>query len=444
MRVTSSKSAVLTLIAAASALIAGCPPDGSPDGAGRESPGPQNTIDKTNGGASYVGSNACRNCHTELANIQALHGHNWILNPTQGQPPEFPQAAERAGVPNPPDGFAWTDIPWVIGGFAKEALFINRDGFILTNGAEAVDTQWHLENPPSGRTAGFAAYEPDAQTNKPYGFTCVPCHATAVTPQDEDAPLFQEDRAGFAGTWEEHGVRCEACHGPGAGHFTISGEEVVAIDLARIFIDPTGSESCFQCHNNEFDSDEGVIPAAAGFVQHGAQGNELKASGGHASFSCTICHDPHRSVLYDRANAIRNECIVCHADQSMALHEGKVFVADNGYTETLACQSCHMPLATATGSARLVPVLDFDGEPRGDNQARIADTRTHIFRINTDDADYTAMFNSAGDQVLRDPQGRAAVTVDFVCQRCHNGTGNAFGLERDFASEIAFGMHGGR
>ena len=90
MRVTSSKSAVLILIAAASALIAGCPPDGSPDGAGRESPGPQNTIDNTNGGASYVGSNACRNCHTELANIQALHGHNWILNPTQGQPPEFP------------------------------------------------------------------------------------------------------------------------------------------------------------------------------------------------------------------------------------------------------------------------------------------------------------------------------------------------------------------
>ena len=187
-----------------------------------------------------------------------------------------------------------------------------------------------------------------------------------------------------------------------------------------------------------------MIPAADGFVSHGAQGNELKASGGHASFSCMTCHDPHRSVFYDGENAIRNECIVCHTDQGMALHEGKVLRAESGYIEVLACQSCHMPFATKTGSENLLTVLDFDGEPRGENQARIADTRTHIFRINTDNVDYTAMFNSAGDQVLRDSQGRAAVTVDFVCQRCHNGTGNAFGLERDFASEIALGMHGGR
>ncbi|MCH7956240.1 MAG: hypothetical protein IIB63_01675 [Proteobacteria bacterium] len=274
MLVTPSKSAVLTLIVAASALVAGCPVAGSPVVKG--TPGLQNTTDKTNGGAKYVGSNACRNCHADVAAIQALHGHNWILNPTQGQPPTYPEAAEGAGVPNPPEGFAWTDIPWVIGGFAKEALFIDRDGFILTSGGESVDTQWDLGFPPSGRPAGFAAYEPDTETNKPYGFTCMPCHSTGVTPQDADAPRFQEDRPGFAGTWEEHGVRCEACHGPGGGHFTISGDDVVAIDRGRIFIDPTGSESCFQCHNTEFDSDEGVIPATDGFVQHGAQGNELK------------------------------------------------------------------------------------------------------------------------------------------------------------------------
>ena len=53
------------------------------------------------------------------------------------------------------------------------------------------------------------------------------------------------------------------------------------------------------------------------------------------------------------------------------------------------------------------------------------------------------MFNAAGDEVLRDSRGRAAVTVDCVCQRCHDGTGNAVGLKRDFAAEIALDMHVG-
>ena len=44
---------------------------------------------------------------------------------------------------------------------------------------------------------------------------------------------------------------------------------------------------------------------------------------------------------------------------------------------------------------------------------------THIYFINTDPVDRSAMFTEDGSQVLLDEDGKAAVTLDFACQRCH-------------------------
>jgi hypothetical protein len=119
-------------------------------------------------------------------------------------------------------------------------------------------------------------------------------------------------------------------------------------------------------------------------------------------------------------------------DQTPALHEGKIFVRGD-YTEEVTCVSCHMPYATksaAVASADVVGPL-----------ARVGDIRTHLWFINTDNANYTAMFSADGTQVKKDADGHAAVTLDFVCLRCHNDKGNAFGLNVLQASDIAFDMH---
>ncbi len=42
---------------------------------------------------------------------------------------------------------------------------------------------------------------------------------------------------------------------------------------------------------------------------------------------------------------------------------------------------------------------------------------------------------------MRDSQGRASVTVDFVCMRCHNDIG-VFDLDIDSAADVALFMHG--
>jgi len=44
-------------------------------------------------------------------------------------------------------------------------------------------------------------------------------------------------------------------------------------------------------------------------------------------------------------------------------------------------------------------------------------------------------------EVARDANGRAAVTLDFVCLRCHNGVGNAFELTVTSASAVTATMH---
>lgn len=343
----------------------------------------------------------------------------------QGVAPSYPPEGTQSGVPDPPDGFQWADISYVIGGYTKKARFINQDGFLLTTGVDGVNSQWNLAFPPNGNNAGFVSVDSDLLESPPYDFSCFRCHTTGPLPQDADNPQFQENRPGFAGTWEEAGVQCESCHGPGSNH--------VSNPSARdLFVDNTGAESCNQCHSRPFDSQDGVILARDGFIRNYQQRTELLASGGHANFNCTFCHDPHRSVAYDRENAIRNECIVCHRDQNMALHEGKVFTRGN-YTEVLTCESCHMPFATMSASAAAADVVGDEG--------RMSDTRTHIFRINTEQVGFAAMFTPDGGAVVQDSEGRASVTVDFVCLRCHNGIG-AFDLSIDSAGDVALGMHG--
>ena len=393
-----------------------------------------NTTDKTNGGASYVGSGACKSCHPQVGAWHELHGHGNILTPTLGQPPQFPSEAEGAGVPDPPAGFDWSDISWVIGGYTKRASFAGLDGYLLTNGVDGVDSQWNLDFLPNGTAAGFVEYEPSQVTPKPYDFSCFQCHTTAPAAQDPGFPEFEENRPGFVGTWGEAGVMCESCHGPGSNHFN-SVEDRALVDPTKIFVDVTGTKSCFECHNRPFDSRNGKILAGGGYIKNQEQYPELKASGGHSEFACTFCHSPHRSVFYDRAGAIRNDCTDCHSSQNMALHEGKVFARD-GYVEALRCESCHMTYATRSASVGGVDVVGAMG--------RMGDTQTHIFRISTEDVGYEGMFTADGSEVIRDGAGRAKVTVDFVCLRCHNeATDNPFALTIEFASEIAIGMHGG-
>jgi hypothetical protein len=417
---------VRPLLAALAVLLGGCPsapPDDDP-------PGYDNITDPTNGGASLVGATSCRECHSDVAALHAVHGHSFALNRVLGQPPEYPDAAARAGVPDPPDGFDWSDVAYVIDGYAKAAWFVDLDGYVLTTGLSGVATQWNLSFPPNGTPAGFVEFMPDASGPTPFPFADFQRYTTGPQPQDSERPRFQDNRGGLAGTWSETGVQCEACHGPGSNHFgTAAGE--VDIEREFIFVDSSGAATCANCHSTPFADSTSTIDAADGFIVAFEQWAELQASGGHGDFSCTTCHDPHRSIETDRSDAIRNECTACHADMTMAGHGGEVFTRGD-YSEPLSCESCHMPYASRAASAATAEVVGPDG--------RMGDTRTHIFRINVEPVGASQFFNENGTSVRLDAEGRAAVTVDFACLRCHNGIA-VFELTLARAAEIAGRIH---
>ncbi len=410
----------------------GCPVVPPPDD---DEPTPlyRNTTDRTNRGADYVGSATCIACHQSFSpDIVAghrLHGHSHALNRASGAPPVYPTQATPARVPQPPNGKNWSDVSYVLGGYLRRALFIDQDGFLMTDDAEGVHTQWNLAFPAGGTRPGFMPHEDQghfsADHRKPYDHACFVCHTTGPLSLAQNGGRFQDSRPGFRGTWVEDGVQCEACHGPGSRHLP----NPAARDL---FVD-TQATTCNACHNRPFGQDGSVIQARDGFIENYEQHSELSASGGHAGFKCTTCHNPHHGTNFDRQNAIGTQCTDCHADKNMAIHENFVYVRGD-YVEPLTCVSCHMPLATRSAAAA--------GEDVVGSVARVGDIRTHIFRINVANTDFNAMFTADGQEVVKDNAGHAAVTLDFVCLRCHNGAGNGFELRLRAASEIGLRMHG--
>jgi len=382
-----------------------------------------NASDPTNGGAGYIGSAACAACHADVAELNALHGHTQALKAVLGAAPSYPAAAAGAGVPNPPAGQAWTNVSYVLGGYLHGAFFIDRDGFLMTDGTLGVQTQWFLDFPSNGTTASFASYLPAQVQPLTYSYACFRCHVTGPEPQNAQQPLSQDGRPGILGTWAEPGVQCEACHGPGSNH----APEPWA---RRMFVDST-NDTCARCHLE--GEDPNVIAVVDGYLSPNTQVAELRASGGHAAFNCGVCHGKHASTRYDRGRGILNECSACHGDVNLPYHEGVTFVRGD-YSEPVTCESCHMPFAGRSNSVGGAATVGSTG-------GRMGDVRTHIFRIDTTNQTYLQMFSADGSRVVMDAQGRAAVTPDFVCLRCHNGVGNAFIISAYGATLIGTDMH---
>lgn len=383
-----------------------------------------NTTDPTNSGANYVGSQACIACHAAIGEHHQLHGHANALTGVQGQPPSFPDEAVRAVVPQPPAGFAWTDIAYLIGGYTRTAHFVDLSGFVLTDNSVGTNTQWNLAYPANGTQPGFVPFVTDMTDPLPFEFAEFQYITTGPEPLEPDFPEHQDNRAGIQGTWFEAGVQCEACHGPGSNHIP----NPSARDL---FVDSSAT-GCGKCHSR--GANEDIIEAAGGYIRPHQQLPELLASGGHAGFACTFCHDPHRSVLYDdHADAIRNDCGDCHSNVNMALHSGFVFVRGE-YNEPLTCMSCHMPFATSQATTAGTEIVGDLG--------KMGDTRTHVFRIDPGTIDSARIFPPDGSGVVRDESGRASLSLDFVCLRCHNGIGNAAAFTSpQILSDVARNMH---
>lgn len=332
-------------------------------------------VDAQGGGIpDFVGAGECATCHGDIARQHERHGHNWKLNRVvDGQPPDYPFTE----VPSPPEGYTWEDVSFVIGGFAWKARFIDLEGFIIT-GDENATTQYNfpLIDQRTGEViveAGWVPYNPGQE--KPYN--CGSCHTTGY---DHDRTnMF--DLPGFIGSWEEEGIQCEECHGPGSLHV----EEPIRVNM---LIDRS-AEACGQCH---YRGAEGVIESSGGFIKHHEQYEEILTAP-HAAFECIDCHNPHQSAVHadpeiNPNRSMRNACTNCHFGQPVQPQH-----ADNDVT----CTECHMPPMTASGARNIERLW--------------ADVSTHLYQINTDPE--AMQFSEDGTAVM------PYITVEYACFRCH-------------------------
>jgi hypothetical protein len=405
------KIALFSLLLTFSFLVAACTGAEGPQGligpagpAGPEGPqgpageaGPAGPLGEPGpGGANYVGDTTCGGCHPDIYATYMQSGHPWSLTPvSESTAPQYPFTR----INQPPDGYTWEDISYVIGGYNWKALFLNQDGYLITDDPEASGSreflsQYNFQNSVLGESAGWVAYHA-GETG--LAFNCGACHTTGYTPQGN-----QNDLPGLVGTWAQDGVRCERCHGPGSIHIT--NPTGVSLNTSR------DAAECGDCHTRE---DLTTLSAANGFIEHNQQHAESFQSM-HYVFDCVDCHDPHSGVVQLRqaeVAAVSLQCENCHFEQAQYQNN------DMHAPINMACIECHMPRisASAWSSAE-----KFSG-----------DMRTHLMGI---DPTQIGQFSEDGSVSL------SQVGLDFACRHCH-GAGLAFPKTDEELIQGALGYH---
>ena len=309
---------------------------------------------------AYVGSETCNSCHSDKYETFRNSGHPYVHSEVvDNQAPVYPFTTIDFLPPHFSNG--WSDVSYVIGGFAWKYHVTDANGFIYTGD----DAQYNFQD---GSIVPF--HEDEAPGTKQ--FTCGQCHTTGWESVDDGATP-KDDLPGMGGDYFAAGVQCEACHGMGSVHvFTKSADDIINNNDAAL---------CGQCHTR---NDGNAVAAADGFIKHNAQFDEL-LSAGHKNLNCADCHDPHVSVQHGQGGIVV-ACTECHTDMKNPTHNG----AD--------CITCHMPHATYSAVA---------------TNKYVGDINTHIFKLNPNEDG--EMFNEDGSLA----NGATGVTLDYACYLCH-------------------------
>lgn len=338
--------------------------------------------------AEYVGSARCQACHKPEYDAWAKTGHAAAVKKVvDAKPPTYPFTQ----VPQPPAGYQWRDISYVVGGYNWKARFLNRDGLIITDWITTTppisDTgylnQYNLANPVVGSDAGWTNYRSGAKQQR---FDCGHCHTTGYSPQGS-----QDRLSGIVGTWTEPGIGCERCHGPGSLH--VANPRGAAVSVQR------DAEMCGACHHRGVKTS---IPAVGGFIPHHDRYDDL-FQGQHLTLDCTDCHDPHAGVVPLRqaqkvdaqVKTVRVGCQDCHWQEAKIQKVAP-------HSAALQCGDCHMPRIIRSAA--------------GDAGRFIGDIRTHGVAI---DAGQQAQFTQNGQVTV------ARISLDFACKQCHGVTASA-------------------
>lgn len=159
----------------------------------------------------------------------------------------------------------------------------------------------------------YRTFDPDASILR-----CFQCHSTGRLGLSDSRAIEPA----------EPGVRCESCHGPGAGHAAKPGRDNIR-NPAKLNAEEI-NDLCGQCHRmppvhgvaTNFSNPWNVRHQPVYFSQSACF---LKSGG---KLSCISCHHPHES----RKALADAKCAECHDKPKHAVN-----------ISSRSCVTCHMP-----------------------------------------------------------------------------------------------------
>jgi hypothetical protein len=383
--------------------------------------------------ATFVGSAACAGCHSGKYETWIASGHPYKFTIIEdGVAPTYPAEAvnfQDQYMENLGDGsHSWNDIAGVIGGYGWKARFVGTDGHIVGTAGSAFSTglAHNQFNFFGGEDLGWADYHPEDV--KIYNYSCFKCHTTG----GDTTGTWLAGVEGL-GTFNEGGIGCEGCHGPGSEH--IAGPSKDNIDKVYEMVhhdnslgglsvdgvvqtpDADGDDinfMCGTCHNRDYAN---PINVSGGFVRHHEQWDEFTATKhGEMGLTCVSCHDPHKRTIWD-GDGIKKACGECHSKQ----------VSTVNHLGNATCLDCHMAYAAKSGAKR-------------GKSGYKGDVRSHLFKITADTA---SMFTEDGKWVRDDETRPASLSPAYACLGCHNDDPDDNIPEKtlEAAAASAMGMH---
>ena len=314
--------------------------------------------------AHYVGSAACRSCHTAIYDRWSkTRMANVVRDPREHQDAIIPDLSR----PDPLVTFTQDDIAFVYGSKWKQRYFkrVGDDYFPLPAQWDITHKIWRKYIVPTGADWWVPFYPAD-NAQRPTGPLCDGCHSVNYDIATK--------------TPTEWNVGCERCHGPGSAHVARPVRETIVNPARLDYVH--ASDTCIQCHSqgrpltNPIEGkyydwpvgfhmglnlddfwkleDHKLGETTFTYFPDGTahknrmQGNDFVTSLMYArGVTCFSCHDPHGSdndaMLRQPASSV---CLTCHGPNSQNGPHATTIEQHTHHAPGSAgnqCVACHMP-----------------------------------------------------------------------------------------------------
>ena len=330
---------------------------------------------------SFVGSEACRECHGE---ISAAYDHHSMGNSAMalaGNTP-FPPAAQsafhapgfdyqmqkeqgnwlhiqkRAGAASESTTIALPVTHLIGSGKNGQSFLVNRDGFLFMS-----PMTWY---PAKGVWDLSPGYETkNSQFNRPVVEECLYCHTDGANAKSGTMNQFHDPIV------RAHAIGCERCHGPGKTHIeSVQSDTHLASEtiVNPADLNPELREAvCQQCHLsgairilkphrnfNDYRPGEPLHETYSTFtikqdgkefVGHVEQMYESRCfQDSNGRLGCTSCHDPHSLPTPDqKLSFYRDRCVGCHSSEAGQVGCSLDLEQRTTQSPQDNCVQCHMP-----------------------------------------------------------------------------------------------------